>query len=46
MNTEKGNFIPQDAEEMGYHEYLDYWRCKCKNFENWTVLMPVTDMAI
>ncbi|RAJ28101.1 hypothetical protein [Pedobacter cryoconitis] len=33
MNTKKGTFIPQDAEEMGYHEYLDYWVCKCKNFE-------------
>jgi len=29
----KENFIPQEVEEMGYHEYLDYWLCHCKNFE-------------
>lgn len=33
MNTENGNFIPQQAEEMAYHDYLDYWVCKCGNFE-------------
>lgn len=27
------SFIPQKAEEMNYHEYLDYWVCKCGNFE-------------
>jgi hypothetical protein len=29
----KTNFSPQEAEEMNYHEYLDYWVCKCGNFE-------------
>lgn len=26
-------FKPLEREEMGYHEYLDYWVCKCGNFE-------------
>lgn len=30
----KDFFISQKKpEQMGYHEYLDYWVCKCKNFE-------------
>jgi len=33
MRTKKENFILQDAQEMDYHEYLDYWVCICKNFE-------------
>jgi len=29
----KDAFVPQEPEEMEYHEYLDYWVCKCRNFE-------------
>lgn len=29
----KDSFSPQVAEEMNYHEYLDYWVCKCGNYE-------------
>ncbi len=39
METGKKNqksnscFVATEPEEMGYHEYLDYWLCKCGNFE-------------
>lgn len=33
MSEQKDNFIPQEPEEMNYHEHLDYWICKCGNFE-------------
>jgi hypothetical protein len=32
-NTPTNGFKPLKREEMPYHEYLDYWVCKCGNFE-------------
>jgi hypothetical protein len=26
-------FVATEPEEMRYHEYLDYWLCRCGNFE-------------
>lgn len=33
MKSLKTGFTPLEREEMNYHEHLDYWVCKCGNFE-------------